>query len=332
MHRSRSRSLAPRFLCLALLGLAAAPALAEPPVVTATAVALDPADPKHDALGKTIFRGGLELKSDDTRFGGWSDLLVAPDGSSVTAIGDQGGWMSASLQYDSDGKLAGAVVTAMGQLKGLDGTELGADKATADAESLALASDGGYLVGFEQTHRIWLYAPDLAGTPVQAATPPQVLDLAPAYANEGLEAMARLPDGRLMLFLEGGATETGSNAFLQDSDGFTELTYARQDGFQVVGAAALADGSVLIAERFYSKETGPKIRLRTLAAEGVGKAMSAASMDLLLELGKPLTVDNIEGIGTWQDAAGATHVLLLSDDNFNHGEQRTLLLDFELLP
>lgn len=328
MLRSLHRSLGSALAVLALAPVA----LAEPPVVTSAAVPLDAADPGRNALGKTIFRGGVMLASEDPLFGGWSDLLVAPDGTSLMAVGDQGSWMAVTLQYDSDGNLATAVVTAMGQLKGLDGVDLGAEKAMADAESLAPAADGGYLVGFERSHRIWLYAPDLAGTPVQAPTPPAVLDLKPAYANEGIEAMARLPDGRLILFLEGGKDEPGTLAYLQDGEGFAEIPYARQDGFQIVGAAPLADGDLLIAERFYSKETGSKIRLRRLPAESIGKAVSAGSLALLLELAAPLTVDNIEGVGLWQDANGATRVLLLSDDNFNRTEQRTLLLDFELLP
>lgn len=326
MLRSLHRSVGLALLAAAVAG----PALAEPPVITSTVVGLDPSDPGRNSLGKAIFRGGVVLASDDPLFGGWSDLLVAPDGASLMAVGDQGAWMAATLQYDSSGNLGTVVVTAMGQLKGLDGVELGAEKAMADAEALAPVADGGYLVGFERSHRLWLYNPDLAGTPVQAPTPPAVLDLRPELANEGIEAMARLPDGRLMLFLEGGTDDAGTLAYLQEGDGFAEVPYARQDDFQVVGAAPLADGGLLIAERFYSKETGSKIRLRRLPAESIGKAVSAGSLDLLLELAAPLTVDNIEGVGVWQDANGATRVLLLSDDNFNRKEQRTLLLDFEL--
>jgi hypothetical protein len=327
MLRSLHRSVGVVLLAAAV----AAPALAEPPVVASTAVGLDPSDPGRNSLGKAIFRGGVVLASDDPRFGGWSDVLVAPDGTSLLAVGDQAGWLAATLQYDSGGGLATVVVTAMGQLKGLDGADLGAEKAMADAEALAWAPDGGYLVCFERNHRIWLYSPDLAGTPVQAPTPPAVLDLKPEFANEGVEAMARLPDGRVVMFLEGGEDAAGTLAYVQEGDGFTEMSYARQDGFQVVGAAPLADGGLMIAERFYSKETGSKIRLRRLPAEAIGKAVSAASLDLLLELAAPLTVDNIEGVGVWQDGNGATRVLLLSDDNFNRREQRTLLLDFELV-
>src|SRR5690606_1462829 len=120
----------------------------------------------------------------------------------------------------------------------------------------------------------------------------------------GIEGMARLPDGRLILFLEGGQDKPGTLAYLQEDEGFAELPYARQDGFQVTGVAPLPDGGLLIVERFYSPETGPKARLRRLPAESVGKAVSAGSLDLLLELAQPLSVDNIEGVAAWQEPDG----------------------------
>jgi hypothetical protein len=162
----------PRSVVVALLVLAPVPpAAAEPPVVSSTALPLDPSNPGATAVGKTIFRGGVALASEDPLFGGWSDLLVAPDGRSLLAIGDQGAWLTAALEYDSDGDLAAVVVTTMGQLKGLDGAELGADKTQADAEALAPGKDGGYLVAFERQHRIWLYSPDLGAVPVEAKMP-----------------------------------------------------------------------------------------------------------------------------------------------------------------
>ena len=108
------------------------------------------------------------------------------------------------------------------------------------------------------------------------------------------------------------------------------IPYQRQDCFQLTGLSVLPDGGLLVLERFYSPEGGSKVRLRRMAAAAVGHPAVAAQLDLLLELGKPLTVDNFEGAAVWTDASGATRVLLISDDNFNPKEQRTLLLDFQL--
>jgi hypothetical protein len=321
-----------RALSLSILALLSSlPATAEPPAVEATAIPLDVADPGRNALGKAIFRGGLVLASDDPAFGGWSDLLVAADGSTLLAVGDQGSWLTAILQYDNQGNLAGAVVTDAGRLKALDGTDLGADKELADAEALAPGKDGGYLVGFERQHRIWLYSADLAATPVESDMPLAIQGLKPELANNGIEALSRMPDGRLILFLEGEEDEGGTLGFVQGKVAFSFIPYIRQDNFQITGSAPLPDGGLLMLERYYSEATGPMARVRRMAAAAVGNPVTMPPLDLLLELRQPLTVDNFEGIGAWQDAAGKTRVLLLSDDNFNRAQQRTLLLDFELI-
>jgi len=316
--------------CVLLLALLPVPVAAEPPAISSTAVPLDPADPKRNALGKAIFRGGIALASEDPRFGGWSDLLVAPDGGSLVAIGDQGGWMAATLQYDSTGNLAAVVVTAMGQMKGLDGADLGADKSLADAEALTTGKDGGYLVGFEQRHRLWLYSPDLTAVPVETKLPVALQGLKAERANTGIEALSRLADGRRILFLEGEEGAGQTLAFLEGKVTDQVIPYLTPDGFQVTGSAPLPDGGLLILERFWTEATGSLIRLRRLPAADLGKAL-IQPLELLLDLRAPLLVDNFEGVGTWQDANGKTRVLLLSDDNFNRGRQQTLLLDFELV-
>jgi len=317
--------------CVLLLAAVPVPTAAEPPAISSTPVALDPTDPNRNALGKAIFRGGVALASEDPFFGGWSDLLVAPDGASLVAIGDQGAWMQATLQYDGAGNLAGVVVTAMGQLKGLDGAELGPDKSLADAEALAPAAEGGYLVAFERQHRIWHYSPDLAAVPVETKEMPLALQgLKPELANNGIEALSRLADGRLIMFLEGEEGSGQTLGFLQGKVTDKPIPYLAQDKFQITGSAPLPDGGLLILERFWSEPTGSLIRLRRLPAAEIGRAL-LQPLELLLDLRQPLLVDNFEGVGAWQDANGKTRVLLLSDDNFNRGRQQTLLLDFELV-
>jgi hypothetical protein len=239
--------------------------------------------------------------------------------------------MTATLQYNGEGNLTGAVVTDGGQLKGLDGSELGTDKEMADAEALAPGKDGGYLVAFERQHRIWLYSPDLTGEPAESDMPLAIQGLKPELANNGIEALSRLADGRLILFLEGEDGEGGTLGFIQGKVTFGHIPYIRQDNFQITGSAPLPDGGLLILERFYSEATGPAVRVRRMAAAAVGKPVILPPLDLLLELRLPLSVDNFEGIAAWQDANGKTRLLLLSDDNFNRAQQRTLLLDFELM-
>ena len=103
--------------------------------------------------------------------------------------------------------------------------------------------------------------------------------------------------------------------------------YRRVDGFDVTGAAALTNGAVLVLERFWTQETGSKMRLRF---HGPGADWAGRASHLLGELAPPQTVDNFEGVAAAVAPDGALRVLLLSDDNFNRGQQRTLLLAFEL--
>ncbi|MCA4915538.1 MAG: hypothetical protein ING85_02735, partial [Phenylobacterium sp.] len=50
-----------------------------------------------------------------------------------------------------------------------------------------------------------------------------------------------------------------------------------------------------------------------------------------LELGRPLTTDNFEGVEVLPGKEGGLRFLLASDDNFST-EQRTLLLAFDWTP
>ncbi|MGL1687315.1 esterase-like activity of phytase family protein, partial [Vibrio parahaemolyticus] len=54
------------------------------------------------------------------------------------------------------------------------------------------------------------------------------------------------------------------------------------------------------------------------------------SGDILLQVNGDFQIDNMEGVAVHRDAAGDQVVTLISDDNFNHLLQRTLLLQFTL--
>lgn len=320
-----------RLLCLGA-GLVLAPIwptalAAELPAVTANPVPLSPSDPALRSVGKLTFLGGLELASDDPLFGGWSDLFVSPDGAELSAIGDKGAWMTGRLHWNAKGELTGFQLSGLGQLKDLTGQPL-TGKAEGDAEGMTNAAEGGYLVAFEQKHRIWRYGPTLDAIPAEARTPPEIMSLPAAEANHGMEALARLADGSLVVLVEGA--EGGETTTLYHFFGGTwhAVSYAMQDGFQITGASGLAGGGLLVLERFYAPETGPKMRLRYFSPKNLEQPALTGGQ-LVGELGLPLTVDNFEGLAVVQ-AGGALRLLVLSDDNFNHAAQRTLLLAFEL--
>jgi len=65
-----------------------------------------------------------------------------------------------------------------------------------------------------------------------------------------------------------------------------------------------------------------------------GSALAAGAVvdgELLLEASLPgHNVDNMEGLAVHRDGEGELRLTLISDDNYNRGIQRTLILQFAL--
>lgn len=320
-----------RLALAALCGLSvivlAAVAGAEPLPLSAKRVFLNPEARDQLTVGALAWRGGLQLSSDDRRFGGLSGLLVAPDGRRFTAVSDGGHWITAGLDYDGAGWLAGVGDGRIARLIGPDGRPLGS-KHHHDAESLAALADGSLLVGFEQRHRVLRYpagASPLTRAPVELPRPSLLAD---APTNSGLEALVALDGGRVLAITEGLKRDDGLAAFLIDGRRWSTLGYRAPRGFRPTGATRLPDGRILVLERRFTLIGGVACRLALLDPADVrpGRLLSGREIAVLRP---PLTVDNMEGVAARRGPAGETLIYLLSDDNFN-GLQRTLLLMFAL--
>lgn len=304
-------------------GRSAGPSL----LVRATPVELAAGEPGRQQVGALVFRGGLRLASDDSRFGGWSALHVSADGARLIAVSDEGHWLSARLEHDAQGRLAGLVDAEIGPLLGLDGEPL-PDKADQDAESLAVMPDGVVLVGFERKHRIWAYP-----GPVPFESRPQPFEAPPglerAPPNLGLESLAALPDGGLLALSEGLFDDAGGLiGWLRRGGRWSRLSYRTRDTARPSDASALPDGDVVVLERSYSETDGMFVRLRRIAARCLA-AGAALDPPVVAELRPPLTVDNYEAVSPGVGAGGETLLYILSDDNFN-ALQKTYLMLFEL--
>jgi hypothetical protein len=318
------------FLATLLAAAAALPGFvaADPVVVRSTSVPLNLQDPRQQVVGRLEYRGGLHLVSDDPRFGGISSLRVLPDGQHVAAISDEGSWLSARLVYH-DRHLQALEDVEMGPLLGPDGKAL-KGKNSKDAESLALLPDGEFIVGFEREHRLLRYPagtgrPD--GIPVPCPAPP---GLENAPSNGGIETLVVLRGGGLLALTEYWIEKDlivgwtgGPNEWKRLGMRF-ELALRPSDG------ALLPEGDVLILERAYNPQRGiTSVRVRQIGREKIRPGASLRGR-VVAELAPPLVLDNFEGISAVRDESGETHVFLVSDDNFNHAEQRTLLLMFAL--
>lgn len=285
--------------------------------IRASPIQLDEREPARARVDRLVWRGGLQLGADDRRFGGWSDLWVAPDNSRAILIGDRGSALDLGLAFD--GHLRGVGPSRQGRLIGPDGKAL-FGRAT-DAEGLARMPDGGFAVSFERHHRILVYPPSdppFARAP-RMVSPPPGAERWPA--NAGMEALARLPDGRFLVLLE-----ESPQAWLGGANGWTDLAYRAADGFKPVGAC-VAGEALYVVERAFSW-AGLACRIVRLPVASVREG-AILDGEELARLRPPLALDNYEGIAATKDRDGRDLLWLISDDNFSV-LQRTLLVCFEV--
>lgn len=282
--------------------------------ITVEAVPLNPGAPGQIQIGAFTYAGGVVLTSTDTsRLHGLSDLTVAPSGA-VTAISDEGDLLTAKLALDAQGRLVGLTDGKISALTGLDGKPL-QGKARADAEGMTLLANGDRLVSFERESRIWLY-------PAKGGAPRPVPSPAFAFANNGgMEALTDDPAGGPNAYVV-GAEDSGQTWTCRLSGPCVEGPAAEKPGdFGLVSMSRLPDGTHAHLLRAWDPLRGSRVILEVATADGrQGR----------LELAKPLTVDNYEGVAL-RPIKDGWRAYLLSDDNFQ-SSQRTLLSAFDWRP
>lgn len=315
---------------LALLSLLTCSAVArsEPLAVLTAALELNPENPGERQAGRLDYIGGLILASSDARFGGYSGLEVDGDGRGLWAVSDTGHWLRLELATDAAGRPVGVRGAELLPLADAEGRPITA-KFSNDAEALRRTVDGRWLVAFERSHRIWRYdAP--GGAAVEALPLPTAVATQPA--NGGLEAMAELDDGGLLLLSE--ELTTGENkgaAWVWQGGAWHDAVWPLADDFRPTDATALpGTGDVVVLERYFTPLVGPKARLRLLPVAQLqpGRAWQP---QMLAEWARPVSVDNMEGLDARRAEDGSLWLYLISDDNRN-SLQRSLLMVFRLRP
>jgi hypothetical protein len=293
--------------------------------------------PEVKRFGQLEFRGGLVLTSSTTDFGGWSGLVVDAGGKSLLAVSDEGHWLAADLVYDGS-RPRGLTRARLGPLLGKDGRVL-ERKAEQDAESATLVEGnlrrGTLLIGFERQHRIDRY-------PIRdgAVLPPAGTLKIPAEArrmpnNQGIEGLTVLEGGRykgsVVAFAERFTRGSGYHTGWIWVGGREAQRFQLKDigGFNITGAAGLADGSLLVLERYFRWSEGVKMRLRHVPAGEIAPGARITGRTLI-EADSSFDIDNMEGLSVHRGAGGETILSLISDDNFNHFLQRTVFLQFTL--
>lgn len=328
-----------RRAALAGLGACAVPGAVEgveqtrfPVGVSVRAItAFEPRNPDRRRFGALQFRSGLVLSSGHPRFGGFSGLARLNDGRDLVAVSDRGYWLTARITSQA-GKLAGLDDAEMAAILGASGRPL-SRSGLYDTESLCIA-DGVAYVGIERRHEIVRF--DWAGQGVEARArsvpvPPEVKRLP---RNRGLEAIGVVPYGPLKGALVAIAERSGKEdeptlGVLLGGPQPGLFQVARHDGYDITDLAFLPSGDMLLLERWYQPLRGVGMRIRRIAGRDI---RPGALLDgpRLIEADLGYEIDNMEGLSVHLES-GRTVLTLISDDNFSF-LQRTLLLEFELLP
>jgi hypothetical protein len=287
-------------------------------------------------VGALEFRGGLTLTSSSPQFGGWSGLVMEPDGKSLLMISDAGSWLSADLDY-RQGRPAAFANARIGPLRSMHGASL-RTKREQDAESVTLIEGtlarGTLLIGFERQHRIGRFP--VRNREVLAPTgylklPPEARRMRP---NQGFEALTTLKAGLLkgsvVAFAERLTGGSGYHSGWVWVGGEPKAFGLRDVGeFNITDAVGLPDGGMLVLERFFRWTAGVKMRIRHLMPGEVRPGAMLAGK-VLLEADGSSAIDNMEGIAVHPGRQGELILSLISDDNFNHFLQSTIFLQFAL--
>ena len=314
---------------LALLVALALAGCAEPPTtpiaprsangaisVVAAPVPLNPTDPSQDHIGRFQYAGGLMLASADTsQLHGLSDLRVARDGRLVSES-DEGHLLAGRIVLDSKGRLVGLADTKLTALLGPDGKPL-PNKQESDAEGLAIMGNGDLLISFERHHRILRY-PAHGGPPTEVPSPRTTFP-----DNGGMEGLVQSPADGPDAYLVGG--EDSGQTWTCHLTKACQLgpRLSKPDEYGLVALATLPKGRLAYMIRAWDPLRGSRISLIILDAGRI-------EIDRM-ELSKPLTVDNLEGLAAVPGRDGQIRFYLISDDNFQPS-QRTLLLAFDWAP
>lgn len=272
------------------------------------------------AVGADVrFEGGLVLSSDAPRFGGLSGLWLDDDGSQAIAVSDRHmGFWRFQLVHGDAGRLVGVdrVEPAFGE-----GPEW-----QWNAEALAPAGPGALAVAHEGKHRV-------ERVPVSAllAAPQAPWPLPPALSdrgNQGIEALATLPDGSLIALAEAFRTPAGDLAgWILREDGFEPLGYARTGAFAPTGAD-VAGGWLFVVERSFELLLGG-FSARVVRVP-LGEIRPGARLEGEEVLRLPTSFgDNFEALEAETTPDGRIRLYLMTDDNFVP-LQRTVLLQVSL--
>lgn len=298
----------------------AADGFAATTALTVTPVSAGSQDDLAAALDGIVFRAGWSLSTSYASFGGLSGLKVSGDGS-LLAVSDSGALVELPFDQQALEPLPQATITFLTDETGAILT----GKSDADAEGLEVRG-GLVFVSFERRHRIAAYGYALCGSQARAV-PVARMTSRPAglrtgvAPNAGGEALA-LDGDRLLLGIESMEEAAGPIGEVRSNGTVSFEGTPRIDaGRMPLVGLDISGGTRYSLHRAYNPLTGRNhIRIYETKADGSARRLA--------DLGKPLMLDNFEGIAVLPLADGRRRIFIISDDNFSE-QQETLLYVFE---
>ena len=315
-----------RAALLALLaGLSySAPAAAEPLSVTARPIETFGSELEDGAPLRYL--GGIEITSDDRRFGGLSGIAMI-GGERAVMVSDTGMVVHARLVH-RDGRLTDLADVEIDTLFPDD-----VSKDVGDVEDIAIDPRDparGVIVRERQANAMLSFEIEgerLANLePQRVGAPDNIL-----RSNRGLESVAYASEasplaGEIVAIAEG--PPRGMSDIPAWIAGVGQFVIVPRDGFDISSARFLPDGDLILLERRFAPISGLGMRIRRIAREtiAVGARLDG---EVILDAGMASQIDNMEGLAVHEDESGRVILTLVSDDN-NNILQRTLILQFEL--
>ncbi|MCM2475232.1 hypothetical protein HGO38_17265 [Rhizobium sp. CG5] len=313
--------------------LCAAAAMAEPVQTSSRQIPVFRPGSESAVFGSFEYLGGIEISSSTALFGAWSSVRILPGGRDFIGVLDTGHWMTGRIERDAGGRLAGLADVAIVPMSDARG-RLDQGKASMDAESLAIR-DGQAIVGFEQRHRVDVYALPVmeTGRPLRTLSLP--FPVGRLRGNGGLETLAASPvssplAGGLVTVSERSVDAKGDlYAGILDGPLKGAFKVARHDEFDVTDGAFLPNGDLLLLERRFGLATGIGMRIRRIDAK-VLKPGAVVDGKIVFEAGYSDQIDNMEGLDVVTLDGGEVRVIVVSDDNHSI-LQRNVMLEFRVI-
>lgn len=288
-------------------------------------------DRERRRFGKLTFLGGLELRSDDPEFGGFSSGQIDPDGRGFLVISDHAHWFS------------GRFVEENGTLKGIEGAMIAPiiapngrrmkETRYFDAEGFARQGKTAF-VSVERSHDILQFdlSQGLGARGRLLDVPPEMKGLT---GNRGVEALGVLPKesahaGALIALAESaprGAKSADIPGFILGPKG-GRLAVRKIGDFDVTDLNFLPGGDMLVLERRFVPFFGLGFRIRRIPIATV-RPGAVLDGEVLIEADFSHQIDNMEALMVHRAADGRVVLTLMSDDNFSI-LQRNLVLRFAL--